>query len=64
MVEGFEEGSRARFGCASPDDPPRTSLGQERGPDGGNQPKEVTWKPTGFVVLISACDVGGMLALI
>ena len=64
MVEGFVEWTRARGGSASPQDPPRTSLGKTHGPEGGTQSKNVTWKQTGLVVLLSAFDFGVMVSLL
>ena len=61
---GLGDGTRARGGNASPEDLPRTPLVKEHGPEGGSQPKAVTWEPTGSVMQMrSAFNVGGMLAL-
>ena len=40
-VKWLGEGPRASGGSASPEDPPRTSLGKAHGPEGGTQPKEI-----------------------
>ena len=42
------------IGSVSSDYPHRTSLGKVHGPKECTQPKEVTWKPTGLVALLSA----------